>query len=288
MLAAPALLAACAAGGGGRPAPPVPARGSTPAPPAPAEASAGHGRTFRYQAIAAAHYLVEREDTVTLFMPDSSTRVESFVTRAWFSVGATAAADGFRLRVVADSVRIAGSVAVPAAALDSARGATWTGTLSPRGLIGDLVATRASTVGEQVRALLPLVFPRLPAADATVGARWTDTTDTERQVDIFQTREHAVTRWDAVGTAARGREVALAITGDAAFTRQGSGAQFGQPLDFASTGTRQLTQYLDSTGQPAGTEGTESEERTVTNPGIGQSVRLRVTARFRVVALPPR
>ena len=279
-----ALLSGCASA-------PQPERSPAPEPSreTPAEVavtSEGRGREIEYAADSS-RFRIDRYDTVSVTMPDGSEQRQSFRRSAWLSVETEKRGSGLRAEVSLDSLDVSGAP-VPQASLDSARGTQWTASVAADGELSDLRPTRQSTIGDQVGALLQLLFPRLPGNSIRAGARWSDTTDAPTKADNFDVRERAVMEYVAGTPATRRGESVLPIVATGTFTREGTGSQLGRTLEMESKGARRFTHFLGMDGRPAGLDGTETNEVTITVPEVGQSIQAMQSGTIQVTPIATR
>jgi len=157
----------------------------------------------------------------------------------------------------------------------------WTGTLSPDGHFSELTTDRTTPVGEQLRGMLPSLFPVLPAGGAREGATWTDSASSSIRAMAFDVKENAHISSRAVADTVRlGGRNGLRIESDVTFSRSGGGSQFGQAVEVQATGKRQVTSRLRPDGVVTETRGVESSDMTLTIPAVGQSLPVKQTATF--------
>ncbi len=279
-----AFLSGCASA-------PQPERSPAPEPSrgAPAEAappSEGRGREIEYAA-GSSRFRIDRYDTVSVTMPDGSEQRQSFRRSAWLSVETEKRGAGLRAEMSLDSLDVSGAP-VPQASLDSARGTQWTANVAADGELSDLEPTRQSTIGDQVGALLQLLFPRLPGSSIRAGARWSDTTDAPTKADNFDVQERAIMQYVAGTPATRRGESVLPIVATGTFTREGTGSQLGRTLEMESKGARRFTHFMGMDGRPAGLDGTETNEVTITVPEVGQSIQAVQSGTIQVTPIASR
>ena len=279
-----ALLAGCASSGTQTPATPGP---RTPEAGAAAAAQEGRGQEISY-APARAYFRLDRVDTVAVQLPDNTTQSQIFSRSAWLRVTTTKSASGLRASFTLDSLEVTGLPRNAMGAIDSARGTEWTASVAPNGRLANVTANRKSLVGEQLGALLQLLFAVLPGESVRPGATWTDTTNATTKVDLFDVREQAMTEYLAMTPAARGGRTALPIQANTSFTQQGSTTQGGQAMEIEARGNRRFTYFLGLDGVPAGLSGNETSEVNVTVSAVGQSIRATRTASVTVTPLPGR
>ena len=281
-LATAALCAAglgCAASTSNAPAgaatAPTPSRtaGSAPAVPAVRRGA------IVYQPMAPTAYILKRDDTVNVQLPNGLPQTQTLSRTAYLTV-ATAAGTPMKLSITVDSV-VAEGPGAAMLAVDSAWGTHWTGTLSADGHFSELASDRTTPVGEQLRGMLPELFPPLPAGGARDGAAWTDTARSSIRAMAFDVKEDSRISSRAVTDTIRvGGRNGIRIESDVAFTRSGGGSQFGQAVEVQATGRRHVTSRLRPDGVVAETAGTESSDMTLTIPAVGQSLPVKQTATF--------
>ena len=156
------------------------------------------------------------------------------------------------------------------------------------GELSDIRPTQHSTIGDQVGALLQLLFPRLPGNSIRAGARWSDTTDAPTKADNFDVQERAIMQYVAGTPATRRGASVLPIVATGTFTRKGTGSQLGRTLEMESKGARRFTHFMGVDGTPAGLEGTETNEVTITVPEVGQSIQATQSGTIQVTPIPSR
>ncbi len=281
-----AILSGCASAS-------QPERSPSPAPgpsrEAPAEVvtpSEGRGREIEYAA-GASRFRIDRFDTVSVTMPDGSAQRQSFRRSAWLSLRTEKRGAGLRAEVALDSLDVSGAP-LPQASLDSARGTEWTANVAADGEVSDLRPSQKSMIGDQVGALIQLLFPRFPSSSVRAGARWSDTTDAPTKADNFDVQERAIMQYVAGTPATRRGESVLPIVATGTFTREGTGSQLGRTLEMESKGERRFTHFIGMDGRPAGLDGTETNEVTITVPEVGQSIQATQSGTIQVTPIASR
>lgn len=279
-LAAAALCAAglgCASSASNAPAGPAPAA-SRPSAATTAVPTARRG-SIVYQPMAPTAYVLQRYDTVNVQLPNGLPQTQTLSRTVYLTV-ASAAGTPMRVSITLDSL-VAEGPGAAMLAVDSARGTHWTGTLSSDGHFSELTSDRTTPVGEQLRGMLPSLFPVLPAGGAREGATWTDSASSSIRAMAFDVKENARIASRAVADTVRiGGRNGLRIESDVAFNRTGGGSQFGQAVEVQATGKRQVTSRLRPDGVVTETSGVESSDMTLTIPAVGQSLPVKQTATF--------
>lgn len=279
-LATAALCAAglgCASSASNAPAGPAPAasRPSGAATPAP---TARRG-SIVYQPMAATAYVLQRYDTVNVQLPNGLPQTQTLSRTVYLTVASTGGTP-MKVSITLDSL-VAEGPGAAMLAVDSARGTHWTGTMSSDGHFSELTSDRTTPVGEQLRGMLPSLFPVLPAGGAREGATWTDSASSSIRAMAFDVKENARIASRAVTDSVRtGGRTGLRIESDVTFSRTGGGSQFGQAVEVQATGKRQVTSRLRPDGVVTETSGVESSDMTLTIPAVGQSLPVKQTATF--------
>ncbi len=287
-----AFALGCSAGRSGEPAASPPPYSRTPATPTPAPAppgnpTGGSGAAVVYRAAPATAYAFARRDSMVLELPGGA-QVQTFDRTAFLRVTLAESAPHGPLRatfVVDSIVAIGGTATVPLDSLRAAQGTRWTGALTPDGQLTDVTSSDTSSIGEQLRGSLRLLFPRLPPGGAKVGATWTDTITTGTRVNAFAGSEDATLTYHATGIETEGPVRTLRIESSGTFAQNGAGSPFGQPMEMKSTGTRHAVHHLTLDGMVVAAEGGDEGEMTISVPAVGQSVPAHQFSSFTLTAL---
>lgn len=120
-----------------------------------------------------------------------------------------------------------------------------------------------STVAQQVVNSLRSFYPTLPAAGATVGTAWTDTTSqtsTLRGIELMVTTfaDHEATAWSELEGVA-----ALEVATEARSEFTGRGAQGGQELELQGSGVRTARSFFSLEGDYLGGTANDSTDISV-------------------------
>lgn len=276
------ILAACSSSGPAvetqpRPAPAgtPPSAGGTPESPTPPAPGA-----VVYRPASPTSFAFARRDSLTLQLPGGATQVQEFRRTAYLGITVRGAAPPYEVAIHLDSLRQEGG-SVPPDSLFRAEGTRWTGALSATGEMTDLRADRSSTIGDQVGATLPVLFPALPVGGLEPGSAWTDTTRRSLKADAFDATETAVTNYRA--SAADGR--AITIESRTTFERTGTGGQAAQPMEMTAGGSRRGVYRFGRSGGVLTAEGADSAEIKITIPAVGQTVPVSQRATWTIESL---
>jgi hypothetical protein len=146
----------------------------------------------------------------------------------------------------------------------AARGATFSGTLSPDGRIATLAGADSSVrllvrLGEQLQRF----YPRISAAGITPGMRWTDTTRTTNigsgvPLTLLAVSDHLVaTPIDTMGTRA------LPIETHTTYSFTGTGSQGGEPFSVQGAGQRHTAELISLAGRYLGLIAADTSSYTI-------------------------
>lgn len=248
--------------------------------------AAGAREVVTYRVGGTSRYLLVRDDTAAVELPDGTFRTTTAVRRVYLTVGLVPSGDGFLFDAVADSVRVDPADAIPRSMVDSANGARWTGRMSSAGRLLDLTAVRPSLVGQQIRSELYHLYAVLPPDGVLPGAEWADTTKNPYRVNTFDATEQRVARYRAGDVESVGGTRGLRIESQTDITLSGTGNQFGQLMDVVGTGTATTTHMLGLDGTLLAASGVEAIDMTLTVPALGQSVPAHTRGRFTLARLP--
>ena len=148
------------------------------------------------------------------------------------------------------------------AQLDSARGATFTGLLSPDGTLHSFAGgdSAGSLAGELADRFLERFLPRLPAAGVEPGMEWRDTVETQSRVGGADNSLLLFNHHQAVGWSIHRGEQALQITTQTDYTFHGAGVLVGQDFVLEGQGRRHATHLLAPEGLLLGSFAADTSE----------------------------
>jgi hypothetical protein len=171
----------------------------------------------------------------------------AFRTSSFVTVTLADSAGGKLIRVVVDSLRGDSASPIPAAVLDSARGAEFRGFLAKSGRPSALKPTGASTAGIQVQGLLSDFFP-WTRPGLKVGDRWADTSASTNGVGTDSVTVRRVSSYQATSNETRNARKAVLIS--QAFTSSVNGTQPTPqgPAKIEGTGTGTGSYYVGTDG----------------------------------------
>lgn len=242
------------------------ARSVPPAPPAP-EAAHLMPVTARYRLVEHRH--IEQAHRGQTIVTDA-------VTRARLTVAIDSASAGFAVDATVDSVAVSGDAGVPAEAVASAAGARFRADVARDGAVRAVTGSGdENPLLDQLQLRMHELLPRMPAAGATPGATWTDTTRIDgRTAGIPITieargRRHRVAAW----TEYEGRRV-LPLTTETGYTIAGEGQRAGQGITMVGTGISHLRQLVTHDGVVALGIRQDTLRLAIELPGLGVHIPL--------------
>jgi len=146
----------------------------------------------------------------------------SFNTSSFITVTLSDSAGGKVMTVKVDSLRGDSATPIPAAVLDSARGAEFRGFVERSGKPLGLEPLTGTSAAAQIQGLLSDFFPWVRSG-LKVGDSWTDTTAKVNGVGADSVTVRRVSAYKASGNESRGSRKAVRITED--FTSSVTGTQ---------------------------------------------------------------
>jgi len=227
-------------------------------------------------------YAFVRHDTVVAAMPSGEEQTQVFGRTSYLTLTWIASDSGTRITAAIDSVVPEEGVSRFDPVVDSALGARWTAWRQPNGALTRLDAGPRSSVAEQVRDQLRLLFPILPPQGASPGQSWGDSTAGPALVSAFVAQE----RVKLTSLAEPGPDGSLAITVVRERAADGEGLQYLQPITITATGTDSLSYAMTGDGIVHDVTGRRLTHLDLDLPAIGQRVSARVRSHLAMRLLP--
>ena len=192
---------------------------------------------------------------------------------------------GQTVHAVLDSIIKADSNALPEqSALDSARGRTWHGLLTPEGKVTNVVRSDSSNSGP-VGEIITTFFPRVKRG-AKVGDQWTDTTEvvTDQAPQLVTTK--TITNYSVTGTETRNGARVMKI--EAAFSQAQTGeiSAPGGTLNIEGTGQGTATYYVTADNRYLGGNSTTHSDLQITSDQLPEPIPVKSTNTVTVSVLP--
>lgn len=175
----------------------------------------------------------------------------SFSTSSFITVVLSDSAGGKAMRVVVDSIRGDSATPIPAAVLDSARGAEFRGFVEKSGKMSGLEPASGGTAATQVQGLLSDFFPPIKAG-LRVGDSWSDTTAKVNGVGPDSVTVRRVSAYKAAGNEMRGSKRTVRITEEFTSSVAGTQPTPGGPARIEGDGTGRGSYYVGTDGRYLG------------------------------------
>lgn len=227
-------------------------------------------------------YAFTRRDTVVAAMPNGEEQTNTIGRTTYLTLTWIASDSGTRITAAVDSIIPEEGVSRFSPDLDSAFGARWTAWRQPNGQLTQLDRGQPSSVGDQVRDQLRLLFPILPPEGASPGRSWGDSTEGPALVSAFEARE----RVRLTSMAEPGPDGSVAIEVVRERIAAGEGLQYLQPISVRATGTDSLTYAMTEDGVVHDVAGRRLIQLDLDLPAVGQRVSARVYSYLAMRLLP--
>jgi hypothetical protein len=254
---------------------------------------------FGFSAIAAATLSLagDRAPTTTKYRIDQSLTQEidataaggakqsiSFSTSSFVTVTLAASAGGKAIRVVVDSVLGDSATPIPAAVLDSARGAEFHGFVQRSGKPLGLEPVSGSSAAAQVQGLLSEFFP-WTRAGLKVGDSWTDSTAKVNGVGADSVTVRRVSAYKAAGNETRNARKAVRIT--ESFTSSVAGTQPtpGGPARIEGNGTGKGAYYVGTDGRYLGGDWQQQSSLRISGSFAPEPLPITIVQKTKVTTL---
>jgi hypothetical protein len=175
----------------------------------------------------------------------------SFTTSSFITVTLVDSAGGKVMRVVVDSMRGDSTTPIPAAVLDSARGAQFHGFVERSGKPSGLEPLSASPAVKQVQGLLSDFFPWIRTG-LKEGDSWTDTTARVSAQGADSVTVRRVSAYKAAGSETRNSRKAVRIVEDFTSSVAGTQPTPDGPAKLEGNGTGKGAYYVATDGRYLG------------------------------------
>jgi hypothetical protein len=175
----------------------------------------------------------------------------SFTTSSFITVTLADSAGGKVMRVVVDSMRGDSSTPIPAAVLDSVRGAEFHGFVERSGKPSRLEPLSGSPAVRQVQGLLSDFFPWIRTG-LKVGDSWTDTTAKVSAQGTDSVTVKRVSAYKAAGSETRDSRKAVRVIEDFTSSVAGTQPTPDGPAKIEGSGTGKGAYYVAADGRYLG------------------------------------
>ena len=175
----------------------------------------------------------------------------AFNTSSFITVSLSDSAGGKVMRVVIDSLRGDSAVPIPAAVLDSAKGAEFRGYVQRSGKPSGLEPVSSNSAARQIQGLLSDFFPWIKSG-LKVGDSWVDTTAKTNSTGTDSVTVRRVSSYKAASSETWNAKKALRITEDFMSSVAGTQPTPNGPAKIEGTGTGKGSYYVGTDGRYLG------------------------------------
>lgn len=208
----------------------------------------------------------------------------AFTTSSFVTVSLADSAGGKVMRVVVDSLRGDSAVPIPAAVLDSARGAEFHGFLAKSGKPSGLQPVRANPAAVQIQGLLSDFFPWIKAG-LRVGDSWSDTTAKTDATGSDSVTVRRVSAYKAAASETWNSRKAVRITEDFTSSVAGTQPTPNGPARIEGTGSGKGSYYVSPEGRYLGGDWEQQSSLAVTGSFAKQPLPITIVQKTKVTAL---
>jgi hypothetical protein len=208
----------------------------------------------------------------------------SFTTSSFITVILADSAGGKAMRVVVDSVRGDSATPIPAAVLDSARGAVFHGFVEKSGKPVALEPITVTSAASQIQGLLSDFFPWIRAG-VKVGDSWVDTTAKVNGVGADSVTVRRVSAFKAAANDARGPRKAVRITEDFTSSVAGTQPTPSGPARIEGSGTGKGAYYVASDGRYLGGDWQQESSLKISGTFAPEPLPITIVQKTKVTAL---
>lgn len=208
----------------------------------------------------------------------------SFSTSSFITVTLADSAGGKVMRVVIDSLRGDSTTPIPAAVLDSARGAEFHGFVEKSGKPLGLEPVTETSAASQIQGLLSDFFPWIKTG-LKVGDSWTDTTAKVNGVGPDSVTVRRVRAYKALGNEIRGTRKAVRITEDFTSSVAGTQPTPSGPARIEGIGTGKGSYYVGTDGRYLGGDWQQQSSLKISGSFAPQPLPTTIVQKTKVTAL---
>lgn len=208
----------------------------------------------------------------------------SFTTSSFITVVLADSAGGKAMRVVVDSVRGDSTTPIPAAVLDSARGAEFHGFVEKSGKPLGLEPITGTSAAAQIQGLLSDFFPWIRAG-LRVGDSWADTTAKVNGVGADSVTVRRVSTYKASAHETRGTRKAVRITEDFTSSVAGTQPTPSGPARIEGSGSGKGAYYVGSDGRYLGGDWQQQSSLKISGSFAPQPLPITIVQKIKVTTL---
>jgi hypothetical protein len=208
----------------------------------------------------------------------------SFTTSSFITVSLADSAGGKAMRVVVDSVRGDSATPIPAAVLDSARGAEFHGFVEKSGKPLGLEPITGTSAAAQIQGLLSDFFPWIRAG-LKVGDSWADTTAKVNGVGADSVTVRRVSAYKASANETRGTRKAVRITEDFTSSVAGTQPTPSGPARIEGSGSGKGSYYVGSDGRYLGGDWQQQSSLKISGSFAPEPLPITIVQKIKVTTL---
>jgi hypothetical protein len=208
----------------------------------------------------------------------------AFTTSSFVTVSLADSAGGKVIRVVVDSLRGDSAVPIPAAVLDSARGAEFRGFLEKSGKPTGLEPTRPNPAAVQIQGLLSDFFPWIKAG-LKVGDSWSDTTAKTNGEGSDSVTVRRVSAYKAAAAETWNARKAVRVTQDFTSSVAGTQPTPNGPARIEGSGSGKGSYYVSPDGRYLGGDWQQQSSLSISGSFAKQPLPITIVQKTKVIAL---
>jgi hypothetical protein len=208
----------------------------------------------------------------------------AFATTSFVTVTLSDSAGGRAIRVVVDSMRGDSATPIPAAALDSARGAEFRGYLQKSGKPTGLKPSGNASAATQIQGLLSDFFP-WTRAGLKVGDNWSDTTAKTSGSGVDSVTVRRVSAYQAAGSENKESRKAVRVTENFTSSVTGTQPTPNGPARIEGTGSGNGFYYVGTDGRYLGGSWQQQSALKISGSFAPQPLPVTIVQKTRVTTL---
>jgi hypothetical protein len=208
----------------------------------------------------------------------------AFTTSSFVTVNLADSAGGKVIRVVVDSLRGDSAVPIPAAVLDSARGAEFHGFVEKSGKPSGLEPVRANPAAVQIQGLLSDFFPWIKAG-LKVGDSWSDTTAKTNATGTDSVTVRRVSAYKAAASETWNSRRAVRISEDFTSSVAGTQPTPNGPARIEGSGSGKGSYYVSPDGRYLGGNWQQQSSLAISGAFAKQPLPITIVQKTKVTAL---
>jgi hypothetical protein len=208
----------------------------------------------------------------------------SFTTSSFITVTLADSAGGKVMTVRVDSLRGDSATPIPAAVLDSARGAEFHGFVERSGKPLGLEPASNASAAAQIQGLLSDFFPWVKTG-LKVGDSWADTTAKVNGVGADSVTVRRVSSYKASGNETRGSRKAVRITEDFTSSVAGTQPTPNGPARIEGTGSGKGSYYVGTDGRYLGGDWQQQSSLKISGSFASEPLPITIVQKTKVTTL---